>query len=55
MGSLLGFIRDLMGFENTSIAFYDMPDLMDEMIEYMCEFNICMIVWQRRVADRWGK
>lgn len=43
IGSLLGFIRDLMGFENTSIAFYDMPELMDEMIEYMCEFNIIII------------
>ena len=43
IGSLLGFIRDLMGFENTAIAFYDMPDLMDEMIEHMCEFNICII------------
>lgn len=43
IGSLLGFIRDLMGFENTSIAFYDMPQLMDEMIEYMCEFNITII------------
>ncbi len=43
IGSLLGFIRDLMGFENTSIAFYDMPELMDEMIEYMCEFNISII------------
>lgn len=43
IGSLLGFLRDLMGFENAAIAFYDMPDLMDEMIEYMCDFNIKMI------------
>ena len=32
-----------MGFENTAIAFYDMPDLMDEMVEYLCEFNITII------------
>ena len=43
IGSLLGFIRDLMGFENIAIAFYDMPDLIEEIIEYMCEFNICIL------------
>jgi len=43
IGSLLGHIRNLMGFENTAIAFYDMPDLMDEMVEYLCEFNITII------------
>jgi len=39
-GSLLGKIRDWMGFENTAMAFYDMPELIDEMIEYMTNFTI---------------
>jgi len=39
-GSLLGKLRDWMGFENIALAFYDMPDLVDEMIEYMTDFSI---------------
>jgi uroporphyrinogen-III decarboxylase len=42
-GSLMGLIRDLMGFENIALAFYDMPDLMHEIFEYMCDFNIKII------------
>ena len=48
-GSLLGFLRDLMGFENIAIAFYDMPDLMTEMIEYMVDFNIAIL--EKLVGD----
>jgi hypothetical protein len=42
-GSLLGFLRDLMGFENIAVAFHDVPDLMQEMIDWMVEFN-CTII-----------
>ncbi|MGB9642746.1 MAG: uroporphyrinogen decarboxylase family protein [Candidatus Ratteibacteria bacterium] len=37
-GSLFGWLRNWMGFENCLMAFYDQPDLIEEMIEYMCEF-----------------
>lgn len=43
IGSIIGFLRNMMGFENIALAFYDMPELLDEMIEYMCDFNIKMI------------
>ena len=48
-GSLLGFLRDLMGFENIAIAFYDMPDLMAEMIDYMVDFNLAIL--EKLVSD----
>jgi uroporphyrinogen decarboxylase len=37
-GSLFGWIRGWMGFENCLMAFYDQPDLIDEMIDYICDF-----------------
>jgi len=37
-GSLFGWIRNWMGFENCLMAFYDQPDLIEEIIEYLCDF-----------------
>ncbi len=37
-GSLFGWIRNWMGFENCLMAFYDQPDLIEEMIDHLCEF-----------------
>jgi uroporphyrinogen-III decarboxylase len=39
-GSLLGRLRNLIGFEQIAVAFYDMPDLMHEMIDYMTDFSM---------------
>ena len=43
IGSLLGLLRDWIGFENIALLFYDDPDFLDEMIEYMCRFNLRII------------
>ena len=37
-GSLFGWIRNWMGFENCLMAFYDQPDLIEEIIEHLCNF-----------------
>lgn len=37
-GSLFGWIRNWMGFENCLMAFYDQPELIEEIIEYLCNF-----------------
>ncbi|MEZ0537594.1 uroporphyrinogen decarboxylase family protein [Caldicellulosiruptoraceae bacterium PP1] len=42
-GSIVGKIRDWMGFENFALALYDMPDLIDEMVEYLTEFTITLM------------
>jgi uroporphyrinogen decarboxylase len=42
-GSLLGKIRDLMGFESTAIALAEEPEWMHEMIEHMTEFHIAVM------------
>ncbi len=43
IGSMIGKPRDWMGFENITVAFYDQPELMAEMIEYMGDF-ICALI-----------
>ena len=50
-GSLLGFLRDLMGFENIAIAFHDEPGLVQEMIDHMVEFNCTIIEKLARDID----
>lgn len=43
MVTILGFywtMRQWLGFENLSLAFYDMPDLIDEMMDFILDFNI---------------
>ncbi len=37
-GSLFGWIRNWMGFENCLMAFYDQPNLIEEIIDYLCDF-----------------
>ena len=37
-GSLFGWIRDWMGFEGVSVACYDDPELIEEIIEHLCVF-----------------
>ncbi len=36
-------LRQWMGFEGLSIAFYDMPDLIDEMLDFVLDFNVRLI------------
>jgi uroporphyrinogen-III decarboxylase len=38
-----------MGFEQIAIAFYEMPDLLREMIDYMCDFNLAIL--EKLVCD----
>ena len=38
VGSLFGWIRNWMGFENCLIAFYDQPELIAEMMDYIVYF-----------------
>ncbi len=42
-GSLFGRLRDWMGFENIAIACMDDPVWIEEMIEYMAEFQLAVI------------
>jgi uroporphyrinogen-III decarboxylase len=42
-GSLFGRLRDWMGFENIAIACMDDPEWIEEMIEYMTEFQLATI------------
>jgi uroporphyrinogen decarboxylase len=42
-GSLLGKLRDLMGFENIAMALAEEPGWMHEMIEHMTEFHIAVM------------
>lgn len=39
-GSLYGLLREFMGVENFSLAMYDEPELVKEMIDYMAYFYI---------------
>lgn len=41
-------IRDWMGFYNTCLAFYDQPDLVREMVEFITDYN-CRLI--RNVMD----
>lgn len=36
IGSLFGWIRNWMGFEGVSIACYDDPELIEEIVEHLC-------------------
>lgn len=39
-GSFYGFIRDWMGVEGVSIALFDEPALIHEMVEYLADFYV---------------
>jgi hypothetical protein len=46
MAVILGFywtMRQWLGFEGLSVAFYDMPDLIDEMMDFTLDFNVRLI------------
>ena len=48
-GSYYGWIRDWVGMENLSVWYYDCPDLVHEMVEYVTDF---VIRWtQRALTD----
>ncbi|MDD3925697.1 MAG: uroporphyrinogen decarboxylase family protein [bacterium] len=36
-------MRQWLGFENLSMAFYDMPDLIDEMMDFILEYNVRLL------------
>ena len=38
VGGYYGFARSLMGMENLSVAFYDQPELVEEIFEYRTEY-----------------
>ncbi len=44
IGSLFGRLRDWMGFETIAVMVYDDPDLIDEMVETMCNLIIETII-----------
>lgn len=48
-GSLYGWIRDWMGFENAAMCFYDDPDLIEEMMEHLT--NLTLTVIERAVKE----
>jgi hypothetical protein len=39
-GSFYGFLRDWIGVEKLSLMFYDAPDLIHEMVDYLAEFYV---------------
>ncbi|MCM8817016.1 MAG: hypothetical protein NC913_05850 [Candidatus Omnitrophica bacterium] len=41
-GSLFGWIRNWMGFENCLMSFYDQPDLIEEIIDYLCNYILAV-------------
>ena len=36
-------MRQWLGFEGSSMAFYDMPDLIDEMLDFVLQYNVELI------------
>lgn len=42
-GSLFGWIRNWMGFENALISFHTQPELIDEMVGYLAEFTLAVL------------
>jgi len=46
MATIFGFywtMRQWMGFEGLSLAFHDMPELIDEMLDFILDFNVRLI------------
>jgi uroporphyrinogen decarboxylase len=46
MFTIQGFywtMRQWMGFEGLSVAFYDMPDLVDEMLDFILDYNVRLL------------
>ncbi|HOX38499.1 MAG TPA: uroporphyrinogen decarboxylase family protein [Candidatus Brocadiia bacterium] len=49
IGSMLGVPRNFIGFENTALMAYDDPDLLDDIVETMC--NCVVKTIERAVKD----
>jgi uroporphyrinogen decarboxylase len=43
VGSLFGWLRNWMGFENVTVAFYDEPKLIEDMMEYLTNYILTII------------
>lgn len=43
VGSLFGWIRDWMGFENCLMSFYTQPDLIEDMMNHIVNFILTLI------------
>lgn len=43
VGSLFGWIRNWMGFENCLISFYDQPELIEDMMDHIVYFVLTLI------------
>jgi hypothetical protein len=46
MATILGFywtMRQWLGFEGLSVAFYDKPELIDEMMDFILDFNVRLL------------
>ena len=46
MATIYGFywtMRQWLGFEGLSVAFYDMPELIDEMLDFILDFNVRLL------------
>jgi len=49
MGSIFGWLRNWMGLENISVALYDKPEWIQEMMDYMAGF--CCACAKRALED----
>lgn len=43
LGSLFGRLRNFIGFENIAVMCYDDPELLEEMIEHMCQMALAAL------------
>jgi len=50
-GGFYGWLRNWMGVENTSLIFYDDPDLVHEMFEWMADYVIELITRTAEMLD----
>jgi len=42
-GSMFGWLRDWLGVENFAVMFYDDPDFVHEMMDYMADFVVAIL------------
>jgi len=51
IGSLFGWIRNWMGFEGVSLACYDDPELIEEIVEHLCTFITTLLAHSLQFAE----
>lgn len=51
MGSLFGWIRNWMGFEGVSLACYDDPGLIEDIVEHLCTFISTLLAHSLQYAQ----